>query len=332
MALISLCIPTFNRAQFLAEAIDSVLSQSFGDFELLVVDNASTDDTASVVRRYTDPRVRFVRNERNLGMIGNFNRCLELAQSEIVWIFADDDLLEPDALAHVTGEFARQDVGLLFGRHRYLSDSGASAPSPEFKSPGPWRAGLAALRAVTSHSYSSVTVSFRRSLFVRCGGFSPRFPYSGDEEYWARLATVGSIGLTNQVLITRRLHPGNLMVRTWREPDFYQNFSELYVIVAKYLEDAGATVDEVKEARLRPFRALTGVIVPTLLREGDVSSARHYLALHAKEARRLGAPLSFRRTLALAATSLLPGPVASRVVAGFQSAKALRTRRAKAVV
>ena len=88
---VSVCIPTYNYGRFLGRAIESVLGQAFGDFELLVVDNASTDGTDELVAGYDDPRLSYLRNERNLGLFGNFERCLELARSDLVKILCADD-------------------------------------------------------------------------------------------------------------------------------------------------------------------------------------------------------------------------------------------------
>src|SRR5688500_6704463 len=93
--MISVCIPTFNYGHFLGRAVESVLAQDHGDFELIVVDNASTDDTQAVLARYDDPRLRVVRNPSNLGLFGNFERCLELAGGELVKFLASDDWLHP---------------------------------------------------------------------------------------------------------------------------------------------------------------------------------------------------------------------------------------------
>ena len=82
--IVSVCIPTYNRAPLLAQAIQSVLGQTLQDFELLISDNASTDDTEAVVRSFDDPRIRYVRNEINLGGRANYDRCLQLASGSRV--------------------------------------------------------------------------------------------------------------------------------------------------------------------------------------------------------------------------------------------------------
>jgi glycosyltransferase involved in cell wall biosynthesis len=98
MAKITVCIPTYNRAAYLREAIHSVLAQTFGDFELLVSDNASTDNTAEVVAGFGDPRVRYHRQPQNVGIGENHRSVTALAQGEFVAVLSDDDLYQPDHL------------------------------------------------------------------------------------------------------------------------------------------------------------------------------------------------------------------------------------------
>ena len=97
---VSICIPTYNHAQFLGDAIRSVLSQTFTDYELIVIDNCSTDDTQAVVAQYLlrDTRCKYICNERNIGLGGNLNRCLELASGKYIKILLADDFLEPTCL------------------------------------------------------------------------------------------------------------------------------------------------------------------------------------------------------------------------------------------
>jgi glycosyltransferase involved in cell wall biosynthesis len=95
---VTVFIPTYNRASLLPNTIRSVLAQTFGDFRLLVADNASDDETAEVVASFDDPRVEHVRHEENLGMLGNHNWCLGHVETEYSLIISDDDLLYPEHL------------------------------------------------------------------------------------------------------------------------------------------------------------------------------------------------------------------------------------------
>lgn len=97
---VSVGMPVYNGANYLAEAIESILSQSFQDFELLICDNASTDDTPDICRTYVqkDERVRYLRNRRNIGAGPNNNRVFELSRGELFKIANHDDVCHPSFL------------------------------------------------------------------------------------------------------------------------------------------------------------------------------------------------------------------------------------------
>src|SRR5687767_8430509 len=97
---VSVLIPTYNYAHFLDETIQSVLNQTYSDYELIIVDNKSTDSTVELVGKYLgDPRVRFYQNEKNLGLTGNWNKCLEYATGEYIKFLCADDKFHPEMLA-----------------------------------------------------------------------------------------------------------------------------------------------------------------------------------------------------------------------------------------
>jgi glycosyltransferase involved in cell wall biosynthesis len=95
---VTVAIPTRNRADFLREAIQSVLDQTWQDFEILVSDNASTDDTSEVVAGFKDPRIRYYRHSQNIGMTANFRSAVEMVHTEFVATLPDDDLFLPSHL------------------------------------------------------------------------------------------------------------------------------------------------------------------------------------------------------------------------------------------
>ena len=95
---ISVCIPTYNAAPWIAATIDSVLAQTRRDFELVILDDCSADDTLSIVRRYDDPRIRLLVHEQNMGAEAAWNRLLQEARGRFVKLLCCDDLIYPTCL------------------------------------------------------------------------------------------------------------------------------------------------------------------------------------------------------------------------------------------
>ena len=109
--LISIGIPTYNRRELACRAIRSAMAQEYPAVEIVVSDNASEDRTSEAVEAIADPRIKLLKQGENLGMVGNFNACLEAASGEYFLMLSDDDLLEPDALM----ELSRAYRGCLAG-------------------------------------------------------------------------------------------------------------------------------------------------------------------------------------------------------------------------
>jgi glycosyltransferase involved in cell wall biosynthesis len=104
VARVTVFIPTYNRAGLLPHAVAGLLAQTYGDFRLIVSDNASDDDTPNVIARFDDPRLEYVRQPENLGLLGNHNWFLEQVDSDYALILPDDDLVYPDLLARTVAE------------------------------------------------------------------------------------------------------------------------------------------------------------------------------------------------------------------------------------
>lgn len=113
---VSILIPVFNRKAYIAECIQSALDQTFTDFEVVVVDNASDDGTWEVCQRFVilDSRVRIFRNANNIGPVRNWKRCAAEARGEFSKILFSDDMLEPNCLAEMVPKLEDPDVSLVY--------------------------------------------------------------------------------------------------------------------------------------------------------------------------------------------------------------------------
>ena len=122
---VSVLIPTYNYAGYLPEAINSVLAQDFEDFEVIIADDASTDDTVEVCRMYEakDSRIRFIRHEKNLGMVENWNWCLQQARGKYIkYLLADDKFAKPYALTRLVKALEQPGVSLSVSARRLIDE------------------------------------------------------------------------------------------------------------------------------------------------------------------------------------------------------------------
>ena len=207
----SVCIPTYNYARYLPRAIESVLAQTYGDFELIVSDNASTDETQEVLATYSDPRMRTFRNERNLGLFGNFTRCLELASGDMVKFVCADDWLAPAYLARTVPLMeSHPEIGLLTTDGYFVDEAGRTfaLSTPEFDG-GPVVRAADALHAQAG-SLNVIgmpsSVLLRRAAVEEAGGFDPRFAPASDVHLWLKLLTRWDVGWVPEPLCYLRVH------------------------------------------------------------------------------------------------------------------------------
>ena len=184
---VTVAIPTRNRAGFLREAIASCLAQTFTDIEILVCDNASDDGTEQVVRSFGDPRLRYVRNDRDLGMVGNWNRCIELARGELIANLADDDLMAPDRLARQVAVFeAHPGTAVVHGDAEMIDAAGT--PTGSWAAPELEQERL--LHVLVRHHNVLVwpSTTIHREVFDRLGGYADGYRIAADLDLWLRAA------------------------------------------------------------------------------------------------------------------------------------------------
>jgi glycosyltransferase involved in cell wall biosynthesis len=128
--LVSVIVPTFNRLSYLPSSINSALVQTFGDFEIIVQDNASPEDPAPLIAALADPRIRYYRNATNIGQTNNFVSAAGKARGRYLVFLGDDDLWEPDFLARLVPPMEQDpDIVVSFCSHDIIDGDGALDPA-----------------------------------------------------------------------------------------------------------------------------------------------------------------------------------------------------------
>ncbi len=201
-----------NYARFLPAAVDSVFAQTFADWELVVVDDGSSDDTPAAVRPYlTDSRVRYLRSDR-LGQSRAKNLGVRMSRGEIVAFLDADDAWEPTKLAKQLARFdGRPDVGVVFCRRSLIGEDGRPLPPrPGQARPAALPTGrvLDAMFVQNFVCFSSAVV--RREVFARVGGFDPEWDLAIDYDLWLRVARHYAFDAVDEELVRYRTGHGNL--------------------------------------------------------------------------------------------------------------------------
>ena len=212
---VSVVLPTYNRARLLPRAIASVLGQSFGDFELLVVDDGSSDGTESVVRGFADPRLRFLPAERNLGDAGARNRAA--AQARGVWLAfqdSDDEWLpgklqrQMDFAATLGPDFAAVGGTLL----RFLGGPVQRVAWP-LTEPSATAGEVARDRFVEGFCAYLQSLIVRRQVFAELGGFDIQVKSRSDFEFCLRLISHHRIAAVSDAVALSYETPEGISLR-----------------------------------------------------------------------------------------------------------------------
>jgi glycosyltransferase involved in cell wall biosynthesis len=208
--LVTIAIPTFNRASWLETCVDAALSQTYHSLEVLVSDNASTDGTAEVLHMLSDPRLRVVRQQRNLGLVANWNSALYLARGSYIIVVSDDDIVEPTYVEQCVGLISQEPrLPIVVGQAniRFLPENVVKPASLPDLTTGIWP-GTDILCAFLEGRISAQMcgICLRRDLALAGGGFRPDFPHACDIACWAPLLLKGNAGFIREGLVTYQVH------------------------------------------------------------------------------------------------------------------------------
>ncbi len=220
---VTVLLPVYNGADVVGNAIDSVLAQSWDDFELLVIDDGSTDTTTRVIAGYVDQRIRLVRNDRNLGITATLNRGLDLARGKYIARMDADDLCHPLRLERqIRFLDASPETGVVGSWTEVVSRAADSRTAARAMA----RAIVYKALRIDSHWFqpqsdaevrfvmifncplSHPSIMFRRTLIDEFG-LRYEFRFAEDYEFWTRCAQRTQLANIPEVLLTYRQHSSN---------------------------------------------------------------------------------------------------------------------------
>ena len=251
---VSVCVPTYNGEKYLEDCIESILAQSFHDFELLIVDDGSRDRSVEIARCYEarDPRVRVVENECNQGLAGNWNRCATLASGEWIKFVFQDDLILPACLERMLGA-ARNPGALVACRREFRFEEGITERAREWYLRHatmieglPYRDNTLsaedcrrlALERLGENLFGEPTaVMLHRDVFPRFGMFNRALIMLCDLEYWTRVTIHTGAVHVPEVLAVFRLHGDATSATNHARRHYRTNVLDKLIILHDYVHD-----------------------------------------------------------------------------------------------
>lgn len=204
---VSVVIPVYNREKYVGDAIDSILAQTFPDFELLVIDDGSTDGSVEIVRSYNDPRLRLVCNETNLGVPKARNRGIQLARGEYLAFLDSDDWAYPERFAkQVTFLDNHLDYAAVGAWIVWMDEEGRSLRRVRRKPILPDE--IAAQRLFRQGIENSASMA--RTVVLREYGHREEYDLSEDFDLWSRIAAKNKLATLPEVLVRCRMHESRI--------------------------------------------------------------------------------------------------------------------------
>lgn len=212
--MISVCIPVYNGERYLRLALESVLAQDFGDFEIVIGDDASTDGTRALCRSFADPRIRLLGFDRNLGLAGNWNRTIEACRGTFLKYLAQDDLLAPGALSAFHAAAQRYPGhSFFYCRNEQIGERGEHLRwrgpplTKSVQAPGE----LLRMLFDDGNQVGGPTNTFlRTSAVAEVGAFDARCRYALDWILWVQLARRHGAIYLDQPWVRVREHTGSV--------------------------------------------------------------------------------------------------------------------------
>lgn len=214
---ISVILPVLNGERYLAGCLESILSQDFKDFELIIGDNCSEDASWAIITACKDERVRSVKYEERVGLFRSLNRLIEMARGPLIRFICHDDLMKPDCLRREVDFFSRHPaVGMSYCKWEIINDTAKIISQcglndlPDVISP---RVAMQLFFYYGCIVGNLSSVCVRRNCFREAGLFDESLGVSGDYDMWARVCEKYSLGILHRHLVQLRNHSNRLSLQ-----------------------------------------------------------------------------------------------------------------------
>lgn len=214
--LISICVPAYNGEYTVLKAVNSILSQTYKNIEVIVVDDCSPDNTYEILKSIKDQRLKLYKNDSNLGMVGNWNKCVSYATGQYVHMLHSDDILYQTCIEEKVNflkKHLNDNVVIIFNSTQIINESDDILMVRRYKNNDLVVNGklfaLESLRKRNIYGEPS-NVLFDKKIFDQVGGFYNKLRYVTDWDLWIRMSLFGNIGYIDKILVKYRVSTTNV--------------------------------------------------------------------------------------------------------------------------
>lgn len=237
---ISVIMSVYNGEKYLREAIESIINQTFTDFEFIIVNDGSTDNSLEIIKSYDDERIKIMNNEKNIGLTKSLNKALKQARGEYIARQDADDISLSNRFEEQIKYLKNHLEVALIGTNAYLIDENGKVVGKRIASAKPSIKDL-----YKENQFNHGSVMFKKAVIDRLGGYNELLKYSQDYELWLRIAKSDEMRNLTQVLYKLRFHDENIRHVNMEESTLYHLLAqklrrnELKKDVLKTVKDEG---------------------------------------------------------------------------------------------
>lgn len=218
---VSIILPVYNGEKFLRESIDSVISQTWKNWELLIVDDCSTDSSPVIAKEYVakDDRIHYYRNEENLRLPRNLNRGFSLAKGDFLTWTSDDNMYEPEAIERMVEKLKEDnDAEFVFASCRIIDEEGNPIEYIMVNENSP--------KMLIGHNSVGACFMYTRKVYEEVGEYDPTYTLVEDYDYWQRISAKFKTVIIEEILYKYRFHDGAL-TSTMKKDIFNQTLEKM---------------------------------------------------------------------------------------------------------
>ena len=228
--LVTVLMSVYNGEKYLPETIESILNQTFTNFEFLIIDDGSSDNSIKIIESYDDPKIRLICNDENIGQTKTLNKGIKLAKGNFIARSDQDDISSSNRLSIQYNYLNNNPNVALLGSSVYFINNNGSLL---YKKQVPTGHNHIMESFCAGNPFMHSSVMFNRDVVMKLDGYSPRYIYSQDADLWLRIARIREIENLKSFLVSIRVHRDQVINNFTFNKLRYKEASKIYYRISK---------------------------------------------------------------------------------------------------